>query len=227
MNAAKKDHEGLSSWWGVREVDFLFGQFKRYTRFVFYGKWSLVSIALILVAALIIWPFVGKDKSGLRISFVDSKTAPASPEKPVMTNPEYRGTSANGREYKVAGTRAIQETQDMIVIEQVEAVMMKPDGGWQVLTADKAEYYKAEMRIELLGNVVVIDNRNNEFKTARATVDVATMDVTGKDPVEGMSENGKILATGFEMRDKGNRTVFHHGNDRVKVTSKPSKRKRS
>ncbi len=224
MSAAKKNHEGLSSWWGVREVDFLFGQFKRYTRFVFYGKWSLMGIALVLVAALIIWPFVGKDKSGLRISFVDSKTVKQAPENPVMNNPDYRGSSANGREYKVTGTRATQVTQDMIVIDEVEAVVMKPDGGWQMLVADKAEYYKTDQRIELIGHVVTTDNANNEFTTTRATVMTTTMDVTGNEPVEGTGANGKIVASGFEMRDKGNRIVFHRGSDPVKVTAKRAKR---
>lgn len=227
MNAAKRNHEGLTGWWGAREAGgFLLGRFKRYTRFVFYGKWSLLGFALILVAALVIWPFVGKDKSGLRISFVDSKNAGESPEKPVMSNPEYRGSSANGREYKMTGTKATQETQDMIVIDQAEAVVMKPDGGWQMITADKAEYYKEAHRIELIGHVVATDNANNRFTSEQATVDTTTMDVVSNVPVEGNGENGKVVASAFEMKDKGNHLIFRRGEaEQVKVISNQAKRK--
>jgi lipopolysaccharide export system protein LptC len=209
--------EGFAGWWGVREVDFLYGRIKRYTRFVIYGKWSLVSIALLLVAVLIIWPLVTKDKSGLRISFVDAKTAPTNPSQPVMNSPVYRGTGVDRREYKVVGEKAVQLSPALIEVTAVEATLMKPDGGWQVLTADKAEYKQDEAQIELTGNVVLTDSAGNEFRSAQATIDTRTMDVTGNSPIEGGGASGNIVASRFEIRDNGDRITFHRGEAPVMV----------
>jgi LPS export ABC transporter protein LptC len=209
--------EGFAGWWGVREVDALFGRFARYTKFVVYSKRGLLGVAGVLVMLLIGWPLVTQDKSGIRISFVDSKTAPQSPSSPVMNNPEYRGTSVNGREYKVTGKTATQKSSTLVIIDTVEAVLMKPDGGWQMLTADMAEYHQASKRIELMGNVQVSDNAGTNFITKQATINTETMHIIGNKPVQGQGAHGNIVASGFEIKDNGERILFFGGAEPLKV----------
>ncbi len=86
----------------MREVDHLIGKLGIYTRFVFYSKRALVAVAGTLVLALIAWPLLTKDRTGLRISFVDSKTASkANVARPVMDSPEYRGEGEDGATIQV------------------------------------------------------------------------------------------------------------------------------
>lgn len=209
--------EGFAGWWGVREVDALFGRFARYTKFVVYSKRGLLMVAGVLVMLLIGWPLVTDDKSGIRISFVDSKTAPQKPSSPVMNNPEYRGTSTNGREYKVTGKTATQQSSTLVIIDTVEAVVMKPDGGWQMLTADTAEYHQASKRIELINHVQVSDNVGTNFTTERATINTENMHITGNKPVQGQGTHGNIVASGFEIKDNGERILFFGGAEPLKV----------
>lgn len=204
------------SLWGVREVDHLFSAFARYTRFVLYSKWVFGVFALVLMVSLIAYPLLTKDKSGIRISFVgtDSKGQPIS--SPVMNHPEYQGTDKNGQQYKVTGLRAIQKTADMIVIEKVEGQLLRKDGSFVAISSDSAEYQQKAQRIELIGNVNVSDASGYTFVTSRAMVNTDNMDVDGAEPVEGTGPQGKLLATGFKIRDNGGRISFG-GASRVTV----------
>lgn len=210
------DGEKKFSLWGVREVDHLFSAFARYTRFVLYSKWAFGIIAIVLMVSLIGYPLLTKDRSGIRVSFVgtDSKGQPIS--SPVMNNPEYQGTDANGQQYKVTGARAIQKTPELIVIENVEGQLVRADGSFVALSADSAEYKQKAQFIDLIGNVTITDASGYTFLTPRATVNTATMDVDGNEAVEGDGPQGKLLATGFKIRDNGKQISFG-GTSRVTV----------
>lgn len=201
---------------GVREVDHLFSRFARYTRFVLYSKWAFAIIAALLIIGLIGYPLLTKDRSGIRISFVGTDASGMPIAAPVMNNPDYQGVDAQGQQYKVTGLRAIQQTPELIIIEQVEGQLLRADGSFVALTADKAEYMQAKGIIELMGNVNVNDSQGYTFVTPRATVNTSTMDVTGNAPVEGDGPQGKLLATGFKIEDNGQKITFG-GSDRVTV----------
>lgn len=216
MRPADPQHNEQGSW-AIREIDHLFGRFARYTRFVMYSKWSLLVIAGVLTLSLIIWPLVSKDKSGLRVSFVDHNSVKMAPESPVMSNPVYTGSGADGREYKVTGTRAVQQTPTLIVLEHVEAQLTKPDGAWYMLSAQRADYDREKKRIDFSGDVTVNDAKASTFTTGRATLETDTMHIFGNDPVVGESLSGKLNASGFDISDKGNHIVFVGGARQLSV----------
>ena len=210
-------HDGISAWWAVREVDYLFARIGHYTRFVAYSKWSLVGVAAVLTLSLIAWPLLSKDKSGLRVSFVDAKTVRRKPDSPVMDNPEYRGIGDKGQQYKITGKTAIQQTPTLVIIANVEGQMLKGNGGWNSLTADRAEYQQDKKLIDLFGNVTVIDDRGNTFTTSHATIEMPSMHVFGNDVITGEGTLGNILASGFEIKDKGEHIIFTGGTQQLKV----------
>lgn len=213
----EKQHEKLSSWWSLGVTDHLFGRIRRYTKFVMFGKWSLVGFALLLVASLIVWPLVSGDKSGVRISFVDANRSGQKAQSPVMNNPEYRGVGENGQEFKIGGTTATQKTSSVIEIVNVEAQMSKAGGSWHSLTADRAEYDQTLKLIELFGNVTLIDEAGSNFVTERATIEITPLHIYGKETIRGQGASGNILASGFEIVDDGNRIIFTRGATPVQV----------
>ncbi|MES2984860.1 MAG: LPS export ABC transporter periplasmic protein LptC [Pseudomonadota bacterium] len=218
---------GLSAMWAVREVDHLFSRFKRYTQFVLYGKWSLAAVALVLAVSVMAWPFLTREKSGLRVSFVDTKTAATGqkPDSPVMDNPEYRGLGAQGQQYKINGTTATQMSPTLVIIAKAEAQLLRLNGSWFYLTADRAEYHQDSGIVELFGNVTVVDDRQTTFVTEHATVETKTMDAHGSDPITGVGPLGNIVASGFEMRDNTTHITFLRGTDPVKVHIDKKKKK--
>lgn len=205
------------SLWGVREVDHLFSAFARYTRFVLYSKWFLGVFALLLMVSLIAYPLISKDRSGIRVSFVGTSTGSAPTTSPVMEKPEYRGSDKQGQHFLVRGTRATQKTAELVIIEQVDAQLTRADGSIVTLTADRADYQQQARRIDLRGNVHVKDSTGYDFTTPSAVVDTATMNVDGQEAVDGVGPQGKLLATGFKIRDNG-KAISFGGTDRVNVT---------
>jgi lipopolysaccharide export system protein LptC len=218
-------HEGFSAWWAVREVDHMFSRIARYTRFVVYGKWSLLGLAVLLIASLIAWPFVTKDRSGIRISFVDSNTAGQKPSSPVMNNPEYRSTNDKGEQFKITGKTATQKTPTLVILDMVEGQMLRADGGWYSLMAERAEYQQDKKLIDLFGNVNVLDTTGTQFATEHATIEVDSSHIYGKEAVSGTGPLGNILASGFEIRDNGAHITFMRGTAPVYVKANRSKKK--
>jgi len=195
--------------WAAREVDHLFSRFARYTRFVVYSKWFLGLFALALLASLIGWPLLTKDRSGLRVSFVDNRAkVTAKAASPVMRSPEYRSTNKTGDQYKIAGVRAVQLTPTLASIERVEAQLLRKSGGWLSLTSDKAEYQQDSKILELMGGVTVIDDRGYSFLTERATMDTKTNATQGNAVISGTGPLGNLLASGFQIGDKGKHIIF-------------------
>lgn len=203
--------------WRVREVDHLFAAFRRYTKFVLFSKWFLGLLAIALMTSLVAWPLISKSRSGVRISFIgtDAKHA-TSVAAPVMNHPVYQGVTSNGDQYKITGLRAVQKTSELIVIEQVEGQLVKANGDFTALSANNAEYIKAQDMIELIGDVVINDASGYNFVTPRARIHIATMDVEGDAQVEGTGPQGNLLAIGFKIRDNAKRIIFG-GTSRVTV----------
>lgn len=207
-------------------MDHLFGKLGRYTRFVALSKWSLVAVAMMLMASLVVWPLVTKDKTGLRVSFVGTSTVDGNPSRPVMTNPQYYGVNENGQEYKVTGETATQQSSSLVVIDKVSAQLSKPDGSWVALTADHAEFQQDKKLIDLFGNVNVLDDQQNQFITDEAKIDATTMHVVGEKPIRGVGLQGNIVASAFEITDNGNRIIFKGGDEQLRVTVDRADKKR-
>jgi lipopolysaccharide export system protein LptC len=203
-----REHKLLSANWAVAEVDQLLSRITRYTRFVVFSKWFLMVFALVLVTVLVALPLISKDRSGIRISFVDTGKPSKNASQPVMKSPEYRSTDMNGQEFKVNGLRATQITPTRIRIEQVEAQMVTANGGWRSLSAAEADYNQEAKTILLQGEVTLLDDQGYNFSTASATVDTDKGNVVGTQPVTGVGPLGNLLASGFEIRDSGRHILF-------------------
>ena len=196
MSETHPEKKGLSAHWAVDQVDHLFGRLARYTRFVVFSKWFLLLFSCMLAVTLIALPLVSKDRSGIRISFVDRASAPDAPAaSPVMNNPEFRGVDSKGQPYKINGIRAIQMTPSQIRMEQMRGLLTQDNGGWKTLAADQADYDQDKKIIELTGHVTVVDDKDYHFTSSQATINTANMDITGHEPITGTGPLGNLLAS--------------------------------
>lgn len=224
--SAVKERSGLSDHWAAREVDHLFGRFSRATRFVLFSKWFLAIVAAILLVVLIVLPMLEK-RSGARLSFVTEEAANAvksdGANAPSMSKPIYEGSDAKGRRYRITGGKATQITSEMIELDNVEAQLDSGESAVSV-RADKAQYMQEAKKVELIGNVNVVHAKGYHFVTPAATIDTNTMDVTGNQEITGDGPMGKLLATGFEIRDNG-KSIRFGGTSRVNVTFNGDKTK--
>ncbi len=226
MNDAPSEKRLRGADWAVNEVDQLFSRLGRYTRFVLYSKWFLMLFAVGLMSALIAVPLISKNRSGIRVSFVDAASiAKGTSSQPMMSNPEYSGTGAKGEQFKVAGARAIQLSPTQIRIERVEAQMISPNGSWRSLTADGADYDQTAKMIALAGSVTLVDEQGYSFTTDAATVNMNSMEVVGNSPIQGVGPMGNLLASSFKIMDSGKRIMFMGGAQPVRLRIERKARK--
>ena len=208
----------LSANWAVQEVDQLIARFSRYTRFVLYSKWSLAVLALLLMVVLIAWPYFTRDTTGVRVSFVGA-TKDMQPQPnlmPRLTNPRYESTTTAGDSFIVTGAVAIQQSASLVIVEKVSGQLVKKDGSWLSLSADRAEYEQGKHLLLLVGNVNVVNDAGYNFITPSARVDTKSMQVTGDQGIEGTGPQGKLLASRFEITDNG-KTINVGGAGRVTI----------
>ena len=66
--------------------------------------------------------------------------------------------------------------------------------------------------------MTLVDDKANTFNTIHATVLMPSMDVSGHDPITGVGDLGNILASSFEIKDKGTHFIFYGGAQQLKVT---------
>ena len=187
----------------------------RYTRFVLYSKRLLLVVAGILTVALISFPLLTKDRAGLRVSFVDSKTAAENKAaSPVMDDPEYRGQGASGQQYKMTGKTATQATPTLVIIDHAEGQELMTNGKWYQLSADRADYQQDKKIVDLYGNVTLYDMNGTTFVTEHATVEMQPMHIWGTDTITGTGNMGNIVASAFEIEDNGDHIIFKRGADK-------------
>lgn len=188
----------------------LFSRLTRYTRFVLLSKWFLGVFAVVLLVVLIAWP-LASSQDGSRISFAGE--AAGGPDKagsssPTMFNPRFQGVDGQQRQYTVTADKAIQQTKDLAKLENVKGELFFGDQSWLTITADTGDFSEKEQLLNLYGNVTMIHAAGYQVVTNVAHMRVKENYAWGDGPVNGVGPTGKLLATGFEIRDNGSRMVF-------------------
>jgi hypothetical protein len=146
---SKKRHAGE---WVQHEVEEVFLRIGRYTKFVFFSKWLLGVIALLILLLLMLWPLLSQDGAGVRISFVSGEGVASgvlNAAAPVMQNPRFQGVDNKDQPYLVTADRAIQHSATHVTLEKV-----------------KAEYEETKSQILwLTGEKEILENQQSLKKT--------------------------------------------------------------
>src|SRR4051812_35206854 len=104
--------------WTNKEVESLTKSFRRYSVFVFILKFILPITALAMILTLFVYPMVaGNDKK--KILLVATEEIKTSKESPVMTNPKFLGVDSKNQPYQIMAKRAVQETPEIVNLEDV------------------------------------------------------------------------------------------------------------
>lgn len=196
----------------------LFGKLARYTRFVLFGKWFLGGFAILMLLVLTLWPLIGH-KSGTRVSLVSSAVVPGAGDNdaPRMLNPRYQSIDKKNRQYTIAASSATQQTKDLVLLETVASELLFDDQSWLTVSANKGDFTESTEMLNLFGNVILDHAAGYKFVTEHAYIDVDAATAEGNGAVNGAGPMGKLLATGFKIRDNGD-YMFFGKEGRVHVT---------
>lgn len=181
----------------------------RYSRFVQLLKLMSAAVALILLAAVIVWPQLRPRDGTFQIG-VSESGGPEDAESLNMVNPRYTGLDSNNLPYEVTADLASQETSksEFITLDNPKADMTMKDGSWLALTARSGLYGQKSQKLELSGDVNLFHDSGYEFTSRSATIDLDSGTGEGKEPAYGHGPAGEIEGEGFRFTDKGKIITF-------------------
>jgi lipopolysaccharide export system protein LptC len=194
----------------------IFNRITRYTRLVFVGKWALAGVSIVIILSIVAIPLVEQSKAGKRISFVSTHTT--GTDHPVMLQPKLQGTTDNNEPFTVTAARAVQESETLVRIYEVQADLFKRDNSWLNLTADQGMFNSEARSLTLTGKVSLYQDQGYSFVTERVDIDTRRAAARGDGLIQGQGPLGNLTATGYVVEDNGAHMRFgNKGINRVLV----------
>lgn len=193
-----------------------------YSRVVSVTKISLLVVALLLTAILIILPFYNSMHKNFRITF-SSVTKDAEGNLSTMLNPHLQGVDANGHTYNLTAKTAIQDKMEKISLKSLNADINLKDNGWISVSADEGMFDHAKNTMDLKGNINIFNHEGYEISTSEAHVDMKNNSMYGNAAIEGQGPIGTIRADNFSVDDRGNRMLLT-GNVKVVIFTDAAKK---
>lgn len=177
------------------------------TRTVHVMKLVLPAAAILLIAAVVLWPYLVPDQTGFPVAFADLED---SVDSVSMIDARFVGTDDHNLPFTVSARRIDNLKPDAteMVLHQPAADMTLDDGSWILVRSDSGEYAVKAESLDLVGDVELFHDSGYEFRTSRASVDLEKRIVSGTEPVAGHGPLGELNATGFRVLDNGGTIVF-------------------
>ena len=181
---------------------------KWYSRFVQMMKFLLPTVALLLIALILVWPYLKTEDIRFRISFA-ALTADQT-EDPSIVNPRYIGIDKDNQSYSITAdlARKLAQGSMTVELEMPKADITLEDGSWLVVTAENGVFKRTEKTLNLIGAVNPYHDSGYEFRTAKARIDLAKGIADGDTPIRGQGPFGDLQAEGFRLIDKGKTIIF-------------------
>jgi lipopolysaccharide export system protein LptC len=179
-----------------------------YSRFVQLSKWLLPGIAVCLLLLVAAWPRLQLALEIVKFSLPRIDLSEARDLR--MTDARYNGIDKQNRPFVVTAAVARQtpQTDDLVSLEQPQADLTRDNGGWVRLKAKSGIYQPQSQLLDLFGNVVLTQDRGDEFRSDTARIDMGDGSADGKDPVEGDGPFGHVTAQGFRILNRGETIIF-------------------
>jgi lipopolysaccharide export system protein LptC len=194
----------------------IFNRISRYTRLVLVGKWTLAAISIVIMLSIVAIPLLEQSKAGKRISFVSSRINGTG--HPEMVRPKLQGATDDNEPFTVTAERAVQESESLVHIYEVQADLFKRDDSWLNLTAKEGMFNSEARTLTLLGKVSLYQDQGYNFATERVEIDTRHASARGDGVINGQGPLGNLIATGYVIENNGAHMRFGNGGvDRVWV----------
>lgn len=196
-----------------------------YSHLVTLLKLVLPSVAVALVAMILLWPQLNPIDKNFRLKPV--AVSMDDLENLRMMNPRYVGSDSQDQPYTITADQAVQASGDSNVtdLSKPKGDITLNDGTWLSLTADAGTYRKKEQLLDLEGHVNLFHDGGYELLTHRAHIDLAKNNAEGDDPVTGQGPDTELSGEGFRVYNRGQQ-VFVTGQSRLLIRPAPADAKK-
>jgi lipopolysaccharide export system protein LptC len=171
------------------------------------AKRVLPGLALLLLAAIVLWPEFERSEDRSRYAFRRS-IQPRS-ESLRVTAPRYQGVDDLNRPYTVTADLAQQVgAEEQLDLTQPRADILMTDGSWIYLQSETGRYDRPRDHLDLAGKVTIFHDNGTMLVTDGAAVDLAAGNGDGDKPVAAQGPFGTLTSEGFALRERGAVVIF-------------------
>ncbi len=183
------------------------GQMARRRLAVRLAKRVLPVLALVLLAAIVLWPEFERSEDRSRYAFRRSMQ-PRS-EALRVTAPRYQGIDDLNRPYTVTADLAQQlGSEEVLDLTTPRADILMTDGSWIYLQSESGRYDRPGDHLDLAGAVTIFHDNGTMLRTDQAAIDLARGTGDGDMPVAAQGPFGTLTSAGFQLRERGAVVVF-------------------
>ena len=201
----------------TQEVERKLNRIPAYIRLLSFGKLAIGAMVLILIAAVVVVPFVKSEDDGVRIALTQVDEA-TKVTRPIMKNPRYESVDGDGQPFTIRAHEAMQMDESNVQLNQIKADVSMNNGMWLALTAKQGKLDIDAQKMQLTQQVHLIANNGYELRTEKLNVDMKTSRAYGNQPVSGQGPMGHIKADEFLIEGEASRVLF---TDNVKLVIYP------
>jgi lipopolysaccharide export system protein LptC len=171
------------------------------------AKWLLPAGALLLLAAIVLWPEIESAEERGRLAF--RRVGAVAPEAATVTAPRYQGLDQQGRPVTVTAERAAQRGQSSVFdLVAPRGDMLTADGAWLLGESERGVFDRSANRLDLSGRVTLWHDGGTVIATEAAQVELGGGSASGEAPVAAQGPFGMLTSEGFRVAERGRVIVF-------------------
>jgi lipopolysaccharide export system protein LptC len=185
--------------------------------FVGFMRIALPTLAIVLLATVLIWPQVGQDERSFALSFSDRASAGDALS---MVNARYYGSDKNGRPYMLTAAVATQDPADtkVVILDKMTADVTMGNGTWIWMNAATGAFQQDDQVLLLHGGASLYTSIGYEFHGQIAEINLRDSSMKSDHPVHGQGPLGRLRSDTALITERGNLMEFV---GRVHVTIHP------
>ena len=179
-----------------------------YSRFVNLAKRIFPAIALVLLLLVAAWPRL--QDAVERVRFAPPQLDLREAQDVRMVEARYSGVDRQHRPFVITADVARQNpsANDIVALEQPKGDLNTASGSAVQITARTGIYQPQMQLLDLFGDVRLLQDKGNEFRTGSAHIDMANGTAEGHEPIEGEGPFGHASGQGFRVLDRGDVIIF-------------------
>lgn len=172
-------------------------------------KVALPSAAVVVLAAIVIWPLVEAQE----FSFLLAKDkVEAATERLRIDRAEYRGETARGEAFSIRAGGAVQRSSAVPIVELTDlSARLRMADGPAVVTAPAGRYFIDKDMLQITGPVRLDSAAGYRLDSRTVDIDLNARTVVTDQPVTGVLPIGRFSANSLAGDIQGRHVVLDGG----------------
>lgn len=180
---------------------------RRYSLFIRRMRLLLPLLAIVILAALIVWP---QDSENIIATPEENKEQYQSVRKNELLNPRFESMDKKNQPFTVTANRAIQSDadQDLLTLKSPSGDMLLNSNHRIAIEAENGLYHQRDNTLLLKGSVRLSHDEGYEMTMPELFVHMGENTAKSLYPVRGNGPQGTLEAQGLMANRNENRIVF-------------------